>query len=194
MSLSKKIKIIQQKIFSTLIIFFVLGMIFGSMEISRAANQANSELYQNIVAGTLDITAQNSNISFNNINAGTAANSLMNFNNVKVTDYRGSGAGWSATTGSIDNFVSVDDANTQIVLNNSLKWSPGDITALNGASATGVTAGTDDVYLNTTRNLITASASNGKGAYQLDNTILNFELGAADPAGNFSSTLTLTVA
>ncbi|MDD5342450.1 MAG: hypothetical protein PHI73_03905 [Patescibacteria group bacterium] len=194
MSLSKKIKIIQQKIFSTLIIFFVLGMIFGSMEVSRAANTANSELYQNIVAGSLDISAQNSNVSFNNVNAGTNFNSRMNVNNIKVTDYRGSGAGWSATTGSIENFADVGNVNKQITLNNSLKWSPGDISALNGASATGVSAGTDDVYLNTTRNLITASASNGKGAYQIDNTILNFELDAADLAGNYTATLTLTVA
>ncbi|MDD5567425.1 MAG: WxL domain-containing protein [Patescibacteria group bacterium] len=190
----KRAKGIQQKIFSTLIIFVVLAMMFGSMEISRAANQANSELYQNIVAGTLDISAQNSNISFANVNAGTAANSLMNFNNVKVTDYRGTGAGWSATTGSIENFQDVADANIQIVLSNSLKWTPGQITPLNGASATGVSAGTADQYLNATRNLMTATASNGKGAYQIDNTLLNFIVGAEDPAGNFSATMTLTVA
>ncbi|MDD5342449.1 MAG: WxL domain-containing protein [Patescibacteria group bacterium] len=189
-----KAKGIKQKIFSTLIIFAVLAMMFGSMEISRAANTANSELYQNIVAGSLDITAQNSNISFANVNAGTAVNSAVNFNNVKVTDYRGSGAGWSATTSSIENFKDVTDANIQITLNNSLKWTPGQITPLNGASATGVTAGTADQYLNAARNLMTATASNGKGAYQIDNTLLNFIVGAEDPAGNFSATMTLTVA
>ncbi|MDD5342451.1 MAG: hypothetical protein PHI73_03910 [Patescibacteria group bacterium] len=192
--MKNKIHLIKEEIFGVIVVFFALFMIYASMEVSRAANTANSELYQNIVTGSLDIAAQNSNISFNNTNAGTAANSLMNFNNVKVTDYRGTGAGWAATTGSIENFVDSTDTNVQITLNSSLKWSPGDITNLNGSTITGVTAGTDGVYLNTTRNLMTATASNGLGAYQIDNTLLNFEVEAADPSGNYAATMTLTVA
>ncbi len=191
--MKSNIQTIKQKIFSTLILFFALVMIFGQMEVSKAANQDNSELYQNLIAGSLDITAENTNISFNNANAGMASNSLMNMNNIQVTDYRGSSAGWSATTGSIDNFIDVDDANVQITLNSSLMWSPGDVTNLNSSDITGVAAGTDDQYLNTTRNLMTASASNGEGAFQIDNTILNFIVEVTDPAGNYSSTLELTV-
>ncbi len=176
-----------------MILFFALAMVFGQMEVSQAANTDNSELYQNLVAGSLDISAENATIAFNNANAGQASDSLMNVNNVQVTDYRGSGAGWSATGADIENFVDVDDANVQITLNSSLLWSPGDITNLNGSDVTGVSAGTDDQYLNATRNLMTATADNGMGAYQIDNTVLNFEVEVTDAAGNYAATLELTV-
>ncbi len=188
-----KTQALTQKIFSTLIIAFTLIMVFGSLEVSRAANTANSELYQNITAGSLDIAAQNTNISFGNIAAGLLQNAAINMNNVLVTDYRGTGAGWSATTGSIENYVDVNDANRQITLSNALRWSPGDIANLNGASSTGVSAGTDDQYLNATRNLMVATASNGLGAYRIDNTLLNFTQQPSYAAGNYSATLTLTV-
>ncbi|MFA5107818.1 MAG: hypothetical protein WC497_05890, partial [Patescibacteria group bacterium] len=100
---------------------------------------------------------------------------------------------WSATTGSIENYVDVNDSNRQITLSNALRWSPGDITNLNGASSTGVSAGTDDQYLNATRNLMVATASNGLGAYRIDNTLLNFTQQPSYAAGNYSATLTLTV-
>ena len=184
---------IKQKIFSTLIIFFVLGMIFSGLEVSIAANQANINLTQTIAAGTLDITAQNTTMNFNNLTAGQTADSLKNLNNIKVTDYRGNSGGWDATTESIGNFIDVDDANTQITLSNSLLWSPGDITNLNSSVITGVTAGTDDQYLNAQRTLMTASAGNGEGAFQIDNTVMNFEQDPTDAAGNYDSKLTLTV-
>ena len=191
--MANKTQALTQKIFSTLIIAFTLIMVFGSLEVSRAANTANSELYQNITAGSLDIAAQNTNISFGNIAAGLLQNAAINMNNVLVTDYRGTGAGWSATTGSIENYVDVNDANRQITLSNALRWSPGDIANLNGASSTGVSAGTDDQYLNATRNLMVATASNGLGAYRIDNTLLNFTQQPSYAAGNYSATLTLTV-
>ncbi|MFA5107670.1 MAG: hypothetical protein WC497_05095 [Patescibacteria group bacterium] len=191
--MANKTQALTQKIFSTLIIAFTLIMVFGSLEVSRAANTANSELYQNITAGSLDIAAQNTNISFGNIAAGLLQNAAINMNNVLVTDYRGTGAGWSATTGSIENYVDVTDSNKQITLNNALKWSPGDVENVNGSSITGVTAGTDDVYLNTTRNLMVATASNGLGAYRISNTVLNFTQQPSYQAGNYSATLTLTV-
>ncbi len=191
--MKSNIRFLKEEIFAVIVLFFALFMVYSSMEVSRAANTDNSELYQNIVTGSLDIAAENTNISFNNANSGQAANSLMNMNNVQVTDYRGTGAGWSATGADIENLVDVDDSNVQITLNNSLRWSPGDVTNLNGADITGVTAGTDDVYLNATRNLMTATASNGLGAYQIDNTVLNFQVEVTDQAGNYAATLELTV-
>ena len=191
--MANKTQALTQKIFSTLIIAFTLIMVFGSLEVSRAANTANSELYQNITAGSLDIAAQNTNISFGNIAAGYSQNSAINMNNVLVTDYRGTGAGWSATTGSIENYVDVTDSNKQITLNNALKWSPGDVGNVNGSIITGVTAGTDDVYLNATRNLMVATASNGTGAYRISNTVLNFTQDPSYETGNYSATLTMTV-
>lgn len=191
--MANKTQLIKQKIFSTLILVFVLGMVFGSVEVSRSATTANSELYQNLTAGNLDITAQNSNISFGQIAAGYTQNSKVNMNNVQVTDYRGTGAGWSATTGSIENYVDVNDSNRQITLNAYLRWSPGDVTNMNGSLITGVTAGTDDALLNTTQNLMVATASNGLGAYRIDNTELNFTQQPTFQAGNYSATLTLTV-
>jgi hypothetical protein len=189
----KRLKLLQEEIFAVIILIFAVVMIYGSLEVSRAANQANSELFQNITNGSLDIAAQNANIVFGSLVAGYSQNVAINMNNVQVTDYRGLVPGWSATTASIENYVSVNDVNKQITLNNALKWSPGDITNMNGSDITGVTAGTDDVYLNATRNLMVATASNGGGAYRIDNTILNFTQDPTYQAGNYSATLTMTV-
>ncbi|MFA5107671.1 MAG: hypothetical protein WC497_05100 [Patescibacteria group bacterium] len=186
-------KLLIEEVFAVIILVFTVLMVYGSFEVSRAANTANSELYQNITAGSLDIAAQNTNISFGDLAAGYSQNSVINMNNVLVTDYRGTGAGWSATTGSIENYVDVNDSNRQITLSNALRWSPGDITNLNGSSLTGVTAGTDDVYLNATRNLMVATASNGTGAYRISNTVLNFTQDPTYETGNYSATLTMTV-
>ncbi len=186
-------KLLIEEVFAVIILVFTVLMVYGSFEVSRAANTANSELYQNITAGSLDIAAQNTNISFGDLAAGYSQDSVINMNNVLVTDYRGTGAGWSATTGSIENYVDVTDSNKQITLSNALRWSPGDITNLNGSIITGVTAGTDDVYLNTTRNLMVATASNGLGAYRISNTVLNFTQQPSYQAGNYTATLTLTV-
>ena len=186
-------KLLIEEVFAVIILVFTVLMVYGSFEVSRAANTANSELYQNITAGSLDIAAQNTNISFGDLAAGYSQDSVINMNNVLVTDYRGTGAGWSATTGSIENYVDVTDSNKQITLNNALKWSPGDVGNVNGSIITGVTAGTDDVYLNTTRNLMVATASNGLGAYRISNTVLNFTQQPSYQAGNYTATLTLTV-
>ena len=186
-------KLLIEEVFAVIILVFTVLMVYGSFEVSRAANTANSELYQNITAGSLDIAAQNTNISFGDLAAGYSQDSVINMNNVLVTDYRGTGAGWSATTGSIENYVDVTDSNKQITLSNALRWSPGDITNLNGSIITGVTAGTDDVYLNATRNLMVATASNGTGAYRISNTVLNFTQDPSYETGNYSATLTMTV-
>ena len=186
-------KLLIEEVFAVIILVFTVLMVYGSFEVSRAANTANSELYQNITAGSLDIAAQNTNISFGDLAAGYSQDSVINMNNVLVTDYRGTGAGWSATTGSIENYVDVTDSNKQITLNNALKWSPGDVGNVNGSIITGVTAGTDDVYLNATRNLMVATASNGTGAYRISNTVLNFTQDPSYETGNYSATLTMTV-
>ncbi|MBU0708089.1 hypothetical protein KKG41_07045 [Patescibacteria group bacterium] len=190
----KETKIIKQKIFATLILFFTLGMIFSSLEITRAADNANINISQSIDAGALSLTSVNSDINFNDLTAGQNAVSLMEMENIGVTDYRGNSAGWAVTTPSIGNFVDNTTPANQITLSNSLLWSPGEISNLNGSDITNVTAGTDDVYLNAERTLMSASAGDGDGEFIINNTILNFEQEPTDNAGNYESNLVLTVA
>ncbi|MBU0706822.1 hypothetical protein KKG41_00435 [Patescibacteria group bacterium] len=192
--MAQETQIIKQKIFATLIIFITLGMVFTSLEITSAATNANTNVTQTISAGALSLTAEDTQVNFNDLTAGQNVTSLMNMNNIMVFDYRGNAAGWSVTIPTQPAFISFDDTNHQITLTDSMKWSPGDVSNLNGSLITGVTAGTGDVFLSEERTLMIADSGNGKGVYRINNTELNFAQEPADNAGNYRTNMVLTVA
>ncbi|MBU0708088.1 WxL domain-containing protein [Patescibacteria group bacterium] len=191
--MNKNIRSIKEEIFAVIVIFFALAMVYSALEISRAADNANINISQSIDPGTLSLISVNSDINFNDLVAGQNADSLMEMENITVTDFRGTNAGWAVTTQSIGNFVDNTTPANQITLSNSLLWSPGQISNLNGSDITNVTAGADDVYLNAERTLMSASAGDGEGEFIINNTVLNFEQEPSDNAGNYESNLVLTV-
>ncbi|MBU0706821.1 WxL domain-containing protein [Patescibacteria group bacterium] len=191
--MNKNIRSIQEEIFAVIVIFFTLVMVYSALEISRAATNANVNVTQTIGTGTLSMTAENTQVNFNDLVAGQNVDSLMNMNNIMVTDTRGTNAGWSVTIPTQPAFISFDDTNHQITLTDSMKWSPGEVANLNGADSNGVTPGSDDVYLSEQRTLMIASVGNGAGEYRINNTVLKFEQEPADNAGNYRTNMVLTV-
>ena len=182
---------IKQKIIATLVVVFMLVMIAGVVRVwdARAIGD-NTVLEQVITAGTLSLESPEQ-VNFNSTTAGTSVNSLANLVQVNMRDYRGTGAGWTAV-GSANNMVA---GNGAIIPNYRLRWAPGDIFALDGASNSGVAPGPDYIgnFGDGVRTLANTSSNNGLGNYVINGTTLNLLIEASDVTGTYQNTLTLTI-
>jgi hypothetical protein len=181
----------KQKIIATFIILFMFIMIFGSVSVDlTSAIGTNTTLIQNLIAGALSMEAPTS-ILFNNINIGTAINSLAMMTQVNARDYRGSGVVWSVS-GTMNN-LTVVDAGINNISNAVIAWAPGAYWSDNGTN-TGVALGAAG-YFSGARVLFNTSANAGMGNYKIVNTVLNVVYnGRTDfMDGTYQNTLTMII-
>ncbi|OGI27041.1 MAG: hypothetical protein A2359_01705 [Candidatus Moranbacteria bacterium RIFOXYB1_FULL_43_19] len=183
---------LKQKIVATLVVVFMLAMVSGMVKVSRTSAEADDATLELIVsAGSLAIEAASqynfAGVTLNAVTVNTTANMIQ----VNMRDARGSGAGWAAT-GSANNLTA---ANSSEISNIWLRWAPGDIYALDGASNDGVAAGPDysGNFGDGARNLTGASSGNGMGNYVINGTLLNLTVDSSTPATTYHNTLTLTI-
>lgn len=193
--LKQKLQTTKQKIVVTIILLFMFAMVFTSFEIqqapwAQAALVVNTSMNQNITAGTLAVSTLSA-VAFPDVVAGTTQNTSANLTVANAQDYRGSLLGWSVTTTSTY-FVNGTDTATNFS-NAQLYWTPGTILAINGASNTGVTAGTAGAF-DAARTLITATGGNGGGFYNVANTMLNLSILSTYKNANYNATMTFTIA
>ncbi len=182
---------IKQKIIATFIILFMFIMIFGSVSVDfTSAIGTNTTLIQNLIAGALSMEAPTT-ILFNNINIGTAINSLAMMTQVNARDLRGSGVAWSVS-GTMNNLTATN-AGLNNISNAVIAWAPGAYWSDNGSN-TGVALGVAG-YFSGARTLFNTSANNGMGNYKIVNTVLNVVYnGATDfQAGTYQNTLTMII-
>jgi hypothetical protein len=182
---------IKQQIAATLVILFMFIMVFSSVNIDfTKAIGTNTTLVQNIVAGTLSMEAP-ATIAFNNVNLGTAANSLANMTVVNARDYRGTGAAWSVT--STMNNLTTAGAGVNNIANSVIAWAPGASFADNGVN-TGTAVGAAG-YFDSVRTLFNTSLNNGMGNYKIVNTTMNvvFNGNPNFVAGTYQNTMTMTI-
>lgn len=184
----KEIKNIKQQIVSVLILFFLFLMIFATVNVGWAANVANTNLAQNILAGTLDMTAP-ANLNFTNVILnGSNQNSNTNLNGVQVTDYRGGdGTGWNLTVYA-NNLVA---GTNNISIEARLNVAPGDITSDDGG-----TAGSNFMMPNNSGGaavLMNAAVNNGTGVTNIDNTLFKLLINSTDAVGTYTAVMTFTV-
>jgi len=184
---------LKQKIVATLIVFFMFCMIFGSLDVINI-QAATTTLAQNVVAGSMTVAASAS-VAFPNINLGIATNSLVNLVQVNITDFRGSGAGWSVT-GTVNNLTATNSG-TNTIANSFITWFPanGTWTALTGVT-TGILNGAAANFGSATQlNLAGAPASSGMGNYTLTNILMNITYGGStsQAAGTYQNTLTISI-
>lgn len=183
---------IKQKIVATLVVFFMLTMISGVINLKNVqAIGDDTTLQQVLTGGSLSLESP-TQVNFNSQTAGTGVNSLANIVQVNMRDYTGTGGGWAATATA----NAMTAANAATIPNTRLSWAPGDIYALDGASNDGVTAGPDysGNFGDGARNLTGASSGNGQGNYVINGTALNLLITADDYQGTYQNTLTLTIA
>jgi len=182
---------IKQKIMATLVVLFMFVMVFSSVNVDfTRAIGTNTTLIQNLIAGTLSMEAP-ATLGFNNINLGSAANSLANMNQVNARDYRGSGAAWSVT-GTMNNLTTAG-AGVNNISNTAIAWAPGASFADNGTN-TGTAVGAAG-YFSAVRTLFNTSINNGMGNYKIVNTTVNVVYNGNPNfvAGTYQNTMTMTI-
>ena len=189
MSLIKnEIKIIKKQIISILILSFMFVMIFSTVNVGLAANTGDSNLAQNILSGSLDMTAPG-NLNFTNITLnGSQQYSNTNLDDVNVVDYRGgAGTGWNLTVYANNLVAGTNNINILARLN----VAPGDETSDKNAAAGSnfmmpINSATAAVLMN-------ASADNGTGVSNITNTLFKLNIADTDVAGTYTAVMTFTV-
>jgi len=186
---------IKQKIIATFVLTVLFGMVFTAIDLDgnqlQAANVGdNSNLYQNITAGDLTVSASD-NITFGAVTAGVTQNNPINISLVNITDFRGASLAWSVT-----GYSSLLDGDVAATIPNSrLNWNPGAASAyngLNGANNAQIALGAL-ATLDAARTFANGSAS-AAGEFRIYNALLNLSILASDAAENYNATLTLTAA
>ena len=190
---TKKQKI-KQKIMATVVVLFMMVMMFGTVDLSRiTATVTNTALLQNFNPGTMGHQAMTS-LVFNDITIGVAVNSLQNMTITNVWDLRGSGAGWSLS-GTVNSLMIATGGGVNNLSNAFIAWNPagGALTAISGTT-TGIGIGAAAYFDGGLRTLLNTTTNNGMGNYRMNNVMFNIVYnGRADmEAGLFQATLTMT--
>lgn len=186
--LNQEIEVIKKQIVSVLILFFMFVMIFSTVNVGLAANTGTTNLAQNILAGSLDMTAP-SNLNFTNVTlTGSQQYSNTNLNGVNVVDYRGgAGTGWNLTVYA-NNLVA---GTNNISITARLNVAPGTVTSDKNAAA-----GSNFMMPNSSGSaavLMNASSSNGTGVSNITNSLFKLNIEAGDVAGTYTAVMTFTV-
>lgn len=186
--IKKEIEVIKKQIVSVLVLSFMFLMIFSTVNVGLAANTGTTNLAQNILAGTLDMSAP-SQLNFTNVTLnGSQQYSNTNLNGVNVTDYRGgAGTGWNLTVYA-NNLVA---GTNNISIEARLNVAPGQVTSDDSAQA-----GSNFMMPNNSGGaavLMNASSSNGTGVSNITNSLFKLNIAASDVAGSYTATMTFTV-
>ncbi len=185
----KEIKTIKKQIVSVLIVFFMFLMIFSTVNVGFAANTGNTDLAQNILAGSLDLTAP-SGLNWTDVTLnGSNQNSNVNLDGVNVVDYRGGdGTGWNLTIYAENNLVA---GTNNIDITARLNVTPGDVTSDDTAQAGSAfmmpnSSGGAEVLMN-------AGANCGTDVSNIDNSVFMLLIESGDAAGDYTATMVFTV-
>jgi hypothetical protein len=190
--MKNKKKIYQQKIAATLVVFFMLVMVYGSFNTTHVwAIGSNTTLQAIVGSGTLTLDSP-TQVNFAAINVGvTNADTTANIPQLNIRDARGSGSGWTVVGAA----NSMQAGNGATISNARLRWAPGSIFALDGASNAGVTVASAYVgnFADGVRSLASATANNGTGNFVMNGTIVNLTITPATAATTYQNTLTITI-
>ena len=185
------------------VLFFTGVMAIGTIQITNALTDADTNVAQNVSAGSLAITS-NSQLNFNSgtISQTTTANT-GSVTAVVLTDTTGSGNGWSVTGYFNTNFTKLTDSNVQMAIDSDMSWYPGDMqVANNGASnnasvnkgANGAFAGIDAGNNKTFATSNNSHGDKGAGTYDCWNLKLNYTIPGSATANDYKTNLRLTIA
>lgn len=185
------------------VLFFAGVMAIGTIQITNAALTADTNVAQNVSAGSLAITA-NAQLNFNSgsISQTTIANTGA-VTAVVLQDTSGSGNGWSVTGYFNTNFTKLTDSNVQMAIDSDMSWYPGSMQVANNGTSnnasvnvgangafTGVSAGANKTFA-TSNN---SHADKGAGIYDVWNLKFNYTIPLAATANDYKTNLRLTIA
>ena len=184
-------------------IVFLLVMVIGGftlvyklqneIEQSQGNVLGTTTLYATVNAGSLSLsTSSTATLSATTVSE-SAGNATGSTGTITATDNRGSGAGWSVTGTSTD-FSCCSDTHTIAVTNLAINPNNSTLAGVNGASTTGVTAGSSHTFTSTidSATIVSASADNGMGQYTI-NPAVTLTIPVGVYAGTYTATATITV-
>lgn len=186
-----------------LLAFFVLLTSFLIKNYSKQAQNrrtsatANTDLYLNIIGGSLSQTVipgdpANNQTVFSSINIDSAPASGVDTTANLVTnvrDHRGLALGWTQTATCTD---FIKGANSLSVTN--LTIEPSNLTPVGNSNVAGLTLGSTHTFLNDhdSATILLAAPGGGFGRYQVDN-LLTLHIPKTTTAGIYTAVMTLTI-
>lgn len=202
-SLRTQAEVNRQVLVLGMVLFFTGVMAVGTVQLTSAATDADTNVAQNVSSGSLAITS-NSQLNFNSgtITQTTFANTGA-VTAITLQDTTGSGNGWSVTGYFNTNFTKLTDSNVQMAIDSDMSWYPGDMqVANNGTSnnesvnkgANGAFAGISSANNKTFATSNNSHADKGAGVYDCWNLQLNYTIPGAATANDYKTNLRLTIA
>jgi len=184
------------------VLFFAGVMAIGTIQLANAGLTADTNVAQNVTAGSLAITA-NAQLNFNSgsISQTTLANTGAS-TAIVLQDTSGSGNGWSVTGYFNTNFVAANPA-VQMAINADMSWYPGDMQVANNGTSNNarVNKGTNGAFAGVAagnnKTLATSNNSHGDkgaGTYDVWNLPLNYTIPLSATATDYTTSFRLTIA
>lgn len=187
------------------VIFSAALMSIGTIQIIQADTVSNTNVAQNVTAGTLAIDNAPSEITFNAGSPGTITTANTTTGGIVTNDTDGSGAGWTVTGFFNTNFYRNADGNVQMAIASRMYW--GANNGSGGSTITNVTGTTGDaiggannnfpgVTSNSSLTLMTNNGINsGAGAFNMTNLKFNYNIPVTATTGSdYKTNLRLTIA
>ena len=193
---------------SAIVVFFVFNLITiglgGSGTRVFAFTNQTSTMYTTVTAGILNIVSASSSNSFSGVNVSfSSQTSTASLGALRVSDARGSGAGWVVNLSGNDwksgqDVMQLDYDGTGS--NNDLGKmcliaGSGAVSSIAGQDTTNITrGGTDCFSAGTTQiDIYTASSSNGKGDYWITDFTLQQYIPSNPTSQSYTTTIVLTI-
>ncbi|MFH1088393.1 MAG: hypothetical protein V1719_00960 [Patescibacteria group bacterium] len=208
--IQEKLRLQSEKVLHGLVlgtvIFSVALMSIGTIQITQALDNANTNVAQNVSAGSLAIDQAATQLNFNAGSPGdsTTANTGSGTNGVVTNDTTGAKAGWALTGFFNTNFKNTDGS-VQMSINDGgtkrLGWFPTtnavitNWTGDTGGAIPGADANFNGIESGNVLTLMQSNTggNNGAGAYNMTNLIFNFNIPPAAQAINYTTNLRLTI-
>ena len=184
------------------VLFFAGVMAIGTIQLANAGLTADTNVAQNVTAGSLAITA-NTQLNFNSgsISQTTLANTGAS-TAIVLQDTSGSGNGWSVTGYFNTNFVAANPA-VQMAIDSDMAWYPGDMQVANNGTSNNasVNKGGNGAFVGiasgNNKTLATSNNSHGDkgaGTYDVWNLPLNYTIPLSATATDYTTSFRLTIA
>jgi len=200
--LSSQAEINRQHLVLGAVLFFTSVMAIGTIQLANAGTTADTNVAQNVTAGSLAITA-NAQLDFNSGTIGqtTIANTGA-VSAITVQDTSGSGSGWTVTGYFNTNFTKLTDSNVQMAIGTDMSWYPGSMQVANNGSSNNasVNAGTNGAFAGiasgNSKTLATSNnshADKGAGTYDVWNLKFNYTIPTNATANDYKTNFRLTI-
>lgn len=182
------------------VLFFAGVMAIGTIELAQAGLTGDTNIAQNVSAGSLALTVSNTQLNFNAGGVGdtTTANTGSGAGNaIIVQDTTGSGTGWDITGYFNTNFVKTGDTNIQMAMT-AMSWYPttGMTIANNTGNNADVDPGADGAFTGngSANSKVLANSTNAPGVFDIFNLKFNYAIPVEAEATDYTTNLRLTIA